>query len=114
MMAPLRVLLLHEPGDDASWRVAFDLIQAAAALDMPLQLALAGRGLEWLGPPQAGNAPCAASRALSSLQLIGIEQVLAPGPIPESLALLDSALQVSWLDAISWRTWLRQAPLQVW
>ena len=44
-MTPLRILFAHGPDDEAIWRAGFDLVQAAAALDLPLELGFAGDGL---------------------------------------------------------------------
>lgn len=114
MTTPMRLLLLRVPGDDESWRCAFDLLQGAAVLDMPVEFAVAGEALEWILPASAVAGQNAVSRALSSLALLGIEQVLAPQPWPQDLATRTPALPVRWMDSRSWHDWLRQAPLQVW
>ena len=114
MTRSLRLLLLRMPGDDDSWRGAFDVLQGAAALDMPVEFAVAGDALAWILPRSSVAGQDAARRALSSLALLGIEQVLAPGPCPYDLATRTPALPVRWMGSRSWHDWLRQASLQVW
>ena len=101
---PLRMLLLRADDD---WRAAFELAQAALALDHGLELGFAGDGLALLRADV--DAPVSA-RAFASLSLLGLERVSAPLPAPP---LPGSKLPVQWLDASAWRAWLRAGPLQI-
>ena len=112
MSAPLRLLFVHGPAS-AFWRAGFDVAQAAAALDVPVELGFAGDGL---GLIRAGLDDAHGKRACgayASLELLGIEVVYAPaaGPVDTAAA---PVLPVSWLQPADWHAWLRRAPLQVW
>ena len=112
MTPPLRLLFVHGPGA-ACWRAGFDLAQAAAALDVPLELAFAADGLRLiLADPQDPSGKLARG-AYASLELLGIEAVHAQAraAISQDAA---SALPIHWLQPAAWQAWLRRAPLQVW
>jgi len=105
VISALRLLFVHGP-EDAVWRAGFELAQAAAALDVPLELAFAGPGLELITTQR----DCA--RNFASLELLGVDQVrieTAPQGAASKLA-----LPVQQLSALQWQAWLRAAPLQVW
>ncbi len=112
MAPPLRLLFVRGARAN-SWRAAFDIVQAAAALDLPVELAFAGAGLGLILPDSEGAHGQSARGAYASLELLGIETVyaLANG---QSVANARSVLPVSWLQPSSWQSWLRRAPLQVW
>lgn len=110
MSLPLRLLFLHGAGDTAAWRAGFDLAQAAAALDVPLEIGFAGAGLDLIRTgTAAAHGP--AGGAFASLALLGIDQALAPAA---ERVVDGAALPLLWLDAAAWQSWLRRAPLQVW
>lgn len=111
MSAPLRLLLTHGGDPAGRWRVVFDLVQAAAALDVALELGFAGAGLELIELGGDGpRRPCAS--AYASLQLLGVESVRLPAGSP--CMPREPALPLRLLDDVAWRAWLRAAPLQVW
>jgi hypothetical protein len=112
MSAPLRILLLGSGREDADWRSSFDLLQAAAALDVPMEIGVAGPALDWLLSINAANSKV--GRALSSLALLEIAPILACGPCPDQLAARQPLLPLRWIDPDAWRVWLRQSALQVW
>lgn len=110
MNRPLRLLFVHGPADDAIWRAGFDLAQAAAALDMPVEIGFAGAGLALVGVDQVGP-PSPAGGAFASLELLGVDCAWAPAVERKTQR---TALPLNWLSAEDWRVWLRRAPLQVW
>ncbi len=112
MSGPLRILLLGSDQPGANWRSSFDLLQAAAALEVPVEIGAAGPALQWLLPDPA--APSDVSRAFSSLALLDLAPIIARGPCPDALAGRQPALPLHWIDPPAWRTWLRHAALQVW
>jgi hypothetical protein len=114
MQPPLRLLFLHDPMIDGQWSAGFDLAQAAAALDIPVEIALAGPGLSLLLAGHADPVAISARKAFASLELLGVDQVLAPAPCPTALDSGSATLKVRWLDASNWQHWLRQAAVQVW
>ncbi len=107
-MTPLRILFAHGPDDEAIWRAGFDLVQAAAALDLPLELGFAGDGLRLVTLGADGSRPPSHAR-FASLELLGV----APARVPRADG-GPSALRLEPLDGPEWREWLRRAPLQVW
>lgn len=113
MTAPLRLLFTRAPMA-ANWRAGFDLAQAAAALDVPLELGFAGAGLELIVPRVLDTGTMAGTGAWASLALLGIEQVRAAAADSAGFDRGRSALPVLWLDAGDWREWLRHAPVQGW
>lgn len=113
MNGPLRLLFARGPAA-APWRAGFDLAQAAAALDLPIEIAFAGAGLALIMPTTGEVAAAPVRGAWASLELLGVEQVLAPAPCAAEFDASRAVLPVRWLDAGQWRDWLRQAPLQVW
>lgn len=108
----LRLLFVHGPAT-ACWRAGFDLVQAAAALDVPVELAFAADGLDLILPGSPAPAARAARGAYASLELLGIEWVSAQA-IADAVRPSTTALPVHWLQPPAWRAWLRRAPLQVW
>jgi len=103
-MNALRLLFVHGPSEDL-WRAGFELAQAAAALDVPLELAFAGPGLDLI----AANSDC--GRRFASLELLGVDQVRVPSErVPND----SSTLPVQELSKAQWHHWLRAAALQVW
>jgi hypothetical protein len=111
--AGLRILFVR--GRAAStWRAGFDLAQAAAALDVPLELGFAGDAVELIVPAPSDTAAIAGSGVWASLALLGVEHVHAPAACRDGLDLGRAALPVRWLDPGDWRAWLRRAPMQVW
>lgn len=112
MNAPMRLLFTR--GAAAPWRVGFDLAQASAALDVPMELAFAGAGLELIMPRDGDAGPSAVHGSWASLELLGVERVFSPAPCPPGFDFARTVLPVCWLDADPWRDWLRQAPLQGW
>ena len=113
MNAPLRLLFArgHHP---ATWRAGFDLAQAAAALDVPVELGFAGAGVQLIVPSVADAEIVAGSGIWASLALLGVERAYAPASCRDGLDPDRAALPVRWLDARDWRAWLRCAPLQAW
>lgn len=112
MAAALRLLFVHGPGASC-WRAGFDLVQAAAALDVPVELGFAADGLGLILPGADAAAGRAARGAYASLALLGIEEVYAATP-GEAGPHCAPVLPVRWLASAAWRAWLRRAPLQVW
>ena len=113
MPGPLRLLFVHGP-EAACWRVGFDLAQAAAALDVPVELAFSADGLRLLLADVVDEAPARAARgAYASLELLGIEAVYAPVR-PDVVVAAPSALPIRWLAPAAWQSWLRRASVQVW
>lgn len=90
------------------WRAPFELVQAALAFDVPVELGFAGAGLQLLALDDHGQ-PRASARAFASLGLLGIGTVHAP----LADACSSSSLPIAWLDAGSWRAWLRAGPLEL-
>ncbi len=113
MNAPLR-LLFARGQHPATWRAGFDLAQAAAALDVPLELGFAGAGVKLIVPSAAVAEAVAGAGVWASLTLLGVECVYAPVSCRDGLDPDRAALPVRWLDASDWRAWLRCAPLQAW
>lgn len=114
MSRPLRLLFVHGPADGALWRAGFDLAQAAAALDMPVEIAFAGAGLSLVYSDREG-ATGPATGAFASLELLGVDSARAPIVERESQhSARRTALPLTWLCADDWQRWLRCAPLQVW
>ena len=109
MTMPLRLLFLHGP-ETALWRCGFDLAQAAAALDIALELGFAGDGLGLI-VAAAADTKSLSHRSFASLEMLGIDQVFAP---MTANARLQSALPLRRLDAHAWHAWMRRAPLQAW
>lgn len=107
-MTPLRILFTHGPGDETRWRAGFDLAQAAAALDSPLELGFAGDGLQLITLEADGTRPASYAR-FASLALLDIAAVRVPGPVGR-----PAALALEPLGDQAWRAWLRRAALQVW
>lgn len=107
-MTPLRLLFAHGPGNEALWRAGFDLAQAAAALDSPLELGFAGDGLRLITLNPDGSRPASYAR-FASLSLLDV----AAACVPAALA-GPAALPLEPLGDQAWRDWLRRAPLQVW
>ncbi|MGE4071527.1 MAG: hypothetical protein AB7E72_10165 [Lysobacterales bacterium] len=112
MSGPLRILLLGSDQADADWRSSFDLLQAAAALDVPVEIGVSGPALRWLLPEPAVS--CDIARAFSSLALLDLAPIRARRPCPDALAGRQPILPLDWMDAPAWRIWLRHAALQVW
>lgn len=112
MRPALRLLFVHGPGV-ACWRAGFDLVQAAAALDLPVELAFAADGLDLILATGSEPEARAARGAYASLELLGIDMVRAQA-IARGDRAPTSALPVQWLQPSAWRDWLRCAPLQVW
>lgn len=112
MSSVLRLLFVHGP-KAACWRAGFDLVQAAAALDVPVEIAFAGAALDLILPGSGDPAGKAARGAYASLELLGIELVYAQVRADVGPA-LPSALPIRWLQPQDWNSWLRRAPLQVW
>ena len=112
MTAPLRILLLGSDQPDGNWRSSFDLLQAAAALEVSVEIGIAGPALRWLLPDPAESSDIA--RAFSSLALLDLAPIIARGPCPYALAGRQPVLPLRWIDPPAWRQWLRQAALQVW
>ena len=108
----MRILLLGSDRSDPDWRSSFDLLQAAAALDVPMEIGVAGAALDWLLPDPAVS--CVIARAFSSLALLDLAPILARGPCPDALCTRQPVLPLRWIDPPVWRAWLRQADLQVW
>lgn len=106
-MQALRLLFTCGPG--GAWRAGFDLAQAAAALDVPLELGFAGDGLELVRVAVDGRR-ASVSGAFASLEMLGVEAVRVPAPWPAQA----SALPIQALAADAWRAWLRAGPLQTW
>lgn len=106
-MRALRLLFTRGPEGD--WRAGFDLAQAAAALDLPLQLGFAGDGLR-LVLADAHDRRAPAFGAFASLELLGVAAAHVPSPAPRNA----SALPLQVLDADAWRAWLRAGSLQTW
>lgn len=104
-MRSLRLLFT----DAVHWRAGFDLAQAAAALDQPLELGFAGAGLELILEAPGGARPPSFG-AFASLELLGVEAVRVPLAVPAR----PSALPLRALAAGEWRTWLRAQALQAW
>jgi hypothetical protein len=98
----------------ATWRAGFDLAQAAAALDVPLELGFVGAGVKLIVPSAADAEVVAGSGVWASLTLLGVERAYAPASCRDGLDPDRAALPVHWLDASDWRAWLRRAPLQAW
>lgn len=113
MTAPLRLLFTRAPAA-GSWRAGFDLAQAAAALDVPLELGFAGAGLELIVPRALDTGTLAGSGVWASLALLGVERVHAASAGCEGFDRSRGALPVLWLGADDWRGWLRRAPVQGW
>ncbi len=113
MNAPLRMLFTRAPAA-ATWREGFELAQAAAALDVPLELGFAGDGLELIMPLAVDAEVPAGTRVWASLALLGVDSISAPEDCRRRFDSERAALVVRWLDADEWRTWLRRAPLQGW
>lgn len=112
MSAPLRLLFVHGPAS-ACWRAGFDVAQAAAALDVPVELGFAGEGLGLIRFVLDDAHGKRARGAYASLELLGIEVVNAPAAESGDTQ-AASVLPVSWLQPADWQAWLRRAPLQVW
>ena len=112
MNPPLRLLFVRGPGA-ACWRAGFDVAQAAAALDVPVELAFAADGLRLIRADADDTPGKAARGAYASLELLGIESVYAPAR-PELSAAAVTALPIRWLQPAAWQSWLRRAPVQVW
>lgn len=112
MSAPLRLLFVHGPAS-ACWRAGFDVAQAAAALDVAVELGFAGDGLGLIRAGLDGAHGGRARSAYASLELLGIELVYAPvgGALDTTAA---AVLPLCWLQPADWQAWLRRAPLQVW
>jgi hypothetical protein len=113
MSAALR-LLFTRGQHLATWRAGFDLAQAAAALDVPLELGFASAGVKLIVPSATETEVVAGSGIWASLTLLGVEYAYAPASCCIGLAPDRAALPVRWLDASDWRAWLRRAPLQAW
>lgn len=107
-MTPLRILFAHGPDDEAIWRAGFDLVQAAAALDLPLELGFAGDGLRLVTLGADGSRPPSHAR-FASLGLLDVAAARVPAAVCG-----PAALPLEPLDDQAWRDWLRRAPLQVW
>lgn len=102
----------HDPAQVAAagehWRAPFELIQAALAFDVRVELGFAGPGLQLLALDDPTQ-PRASARAFASLGLLGLGPVHAPlGDACTSLS-----LPIEWLDADAWRAWLRAGPLEL-
>lgn len=113
MITPLRLLFMRAPGDSA-WRAGFDVAQAAAALDVPLELGFAGPGLQLIVPPAADTSVARGTGVWASLALLGVESVYAANAGSAGLDRQRSALPVVWLDPVDWRRWLCRASVQGW
>lgn len=112
MSGLLRLLFVHGP-EAACWRAGFDLAQAAAALDVPVELAFSADGLRLL-LADVDDAPGRAARgAYASLELLGIEAVYAPVRA-DAIVAAPSVLPIRWLESAAWQSWLRRASVQVW
>ncbi len=107
-MTPLRILFAHGPEDEVIWRAGFDLAQAGAALDLPLELGFAGDGLRLITLQSDGSRPPSYAR-FASLGLLDVAAVRVP-----AAASGPAALALELLGEQAWRDWLRRAPLQVW
>lgn len=107
-MTPLRLLFAHGPEHPAIWRAGFDLAQAGAALDLPLELGFAGDGLRLITRMPDGSRPPSYAR-FASLGLLDVAAARVPVSVP-----LPAALPLAPLGEQGWRDWLRRAPLQVW
>jgi hypothetical protein len=113
MNAPLRLLFTRAPAA-TTWRAGFDLAQAAAALDVPLELGFAGDALELIMPLAADTGVVAGTGVWASLALLGVDQINAPATCRNRFDSERAALAVCWLSADQWQAWLRRAPLQGW
>ncbi len=89
------------------WRAPFELVQAALAFDIPVELGFAGTGLELLADEP--SQPRASARAFASLALLGLGPVHAP--LGDAGA--RSSLPIAWLDTDCWHGWLRAGPLEL-
>lgn len=107
-MTPLRLLFTHGPENEAIWRAGFDLAQASAALDLPLELGFAGDGLRLITLQPSGGRPPSYAR-FASLGLLDVAAARVPAAVCG-----PAALPLEPLDDQAWRDWLRRAPLQVW
>ncbi|GMU44390.1 MAG: hypothetical protein IT479_08375 [Xanthomonadales bacterium] len=101
----LRLLFTSSGG----WRAGFDLVQAAAALDLPLEIGFAGDGLRLILVADGGQCP-ASFGAFASLELLGVDRARVPAPAPAQSA----ALPLQALAPAEWRDWLRSRALQTW
>lgn len=111
MSAPLRLLFVHGPARPC-WKAGFDVAQAAAALDVPVELGFAAEGLGLI-LMRADSLRGFTPGAYASLELLGIDRVYAPAPTDVSAA-LPSMLPIHWMPPTAWKSWLRRAPVQVW
>jgi hypothetical protein len=109
----LRLMFTHAPAAD-TWRPGFELAQAAAALDMPLELGFAGAGLELIMPRAAAIRSQPGTGVWASLALLGVEGVHAPAACRDRFVGAHSALPVRWLETDAWLEWMRRAPLTGW
>ncbi len=107
-MTPLRILFTHGPENELIWRAGFDLVQASAALDLPLELGFAGDGLLLVTLLPDGNRPPSYAR-FASLGLLDVAAARVPAAIGG-----PAALPLEPLGELAWRDWLRRAPLQAW
>lgn len=112
MERPVRILYAAAPGSAGDWRAAFDLAQAAAAFDVPIEIACCGDGLAWLRPSHPEHALAAA--AFASLGVLGVTDIRVPAEAVVTMDAVHGTLAVLRLDVDQWQAWLRQGPLQVW
>ena len=102
----MRVLFLSA---DEHWRAPFELVQAALAFDLPVELGFAGAGLQLL---DLGSSllPSSSARAFASLRLLGLSQVQTGGSCGPADSL---GLPLRWLALPGWSAWLRAGSLQL-